>query len=173
VSPLPNPAGLHELKDQTGSDNEFNGPLYGTKAFGFATFIVAISASVAVWSVKKGLGVKDVRLHVTFHMYKLTVLQTQEFADRMRHIILTKFPILSRRIHIHTHEDEGDSLLSLSDTDVNSDWKWSEAEKRLNDAMDEGGLDAWAHAAVIEMEHEANKTKRERRLDRNDKMRNP
>lgn len=39
----------------------FNTPLYGAGAFGLATLIVTAVASTAVWGVKSGMSVNDVR----------------------------------------------------------------------------------------------------------------
>ena len=46
------------------SKDGFNAPLYTGAAFGIATLIVAVCASVTVWGVKATLGVKDVRQRV-------------------------------------------------------------------------------------------------------------
>jgi len=140
-----------ELHDQSTSNDDFNSPLYTARAFGLATLIVALCASTAVWSVKTTLDVKD----------------TQEFADQMRHIILTKLPSFSRRIHRRPldGDDDGESPVSAPDSDADLDWKWSEAEERLETALDKGGPYAWAEAAMREMEHEARKTRRERGLE--------
>ena len=55
------PLSADELQDQSMSNDDFNSPLYTARAFGFATLIVALCASTAVWSVKTSLDVKDVR----------------------------------------------------------------------------------------------------------------
>lgn len=46
------------------SKDGFNAPLYTGAAFGIATLIVAVCASVTVWGVKATLGVKDVRQRI-------------------------------------------------------------------------------------------------------------
>ena len=86
----------------------------------------------------------------------------------MRHIFLTKLPSLSRRIHrrpLDGEDNDGESHVSTADSDTALDWKWSEAEERLDKALDQGGPYAWAEVAMREIEHEARKTRRERGLD--------
>jgi hypothetical protein len=85
-------------------------------------------------------------------------------------MILVKFPFLSRRIHRQPSDDDGDGETHLSalDSDAGPEWKWSEAEERLNKALDTGGPYAWAEAVMIELEREAKNARKERGLDMND-----
>jgi hypothetical protein len=95
----------------------------------------------------------------------LTAVQTREFGDRMRDAVITQLPYLSHRIHRRLHDDSN-APISAPDSDVDLEWKWTEAEERLNKALDEGGPSAWAEAFVAELEHE------ERRLDNDRKNQN-
>jgi len=74
---------------------------------------------------------------------------------------------------IHRPLRESDSFPSLSNNDdlgflgeldePDHEWTWTEAEKRLQAAYDQGGVPAWIKAAVAEMAAEA-KVERSRRL---------
>ncbi|KAH9958363.1 hypothetical protein BGW80DRAFT_1375923, partial [Lactifluus volemus] len=63
-------------------EDNFNGALYSLKAFSIATAIVFACGAASVWSVKTYLGVKDC-----------------EFASAMRLTLLTKWPLLTSKIH--------------------------------------------------------------------------
>jgi len=155
-----------EFNDRPMPNDEFNAPLYTAKAFGIATLIVSVCASAAVWSVKTGLDIKDVRANATplaimnAHLTD-TPVQTREFGDRMRATVITQLPYLSHQIR--RPHDDSEAPLSAPDTDANLEWQWTEVEKRLNKALDEGGASAWVETFVAELERE------ERRLhnDRN------
>ncbi|KAH7910971.1 hypothetical protein BJ138DRAFT_1151759 [Hygrophoropsis aurantiaca] len=132
-------------------EDSFNAPLYTFKAFSIATALVTTGAIVSMWGIKTLAGASD----------------TKQFADRMRHAVLTKMPILSSRIHRPPEEDseEQESEPSQSNT-TNSpvEWNWSDAEQRLKNAFDRGGFYGWATAAVDEVEAEAHVERAKRRL---------
>jgi len=130
-------------------DDGFNDSFNAAKAFGIATLIVTACASTAVWVVKAGMGVKD----------------AQEFADQIRHVITTKLSFITYRIYRQPPELSSESG-SLSVGDIN--WKWSEAEERLNTALEKGGAYAWAEAVMKEMEHEASKERIMKGIDLED-----
>ncbi|KAL0072340.1 hypothetical protein AAF712_000103 [Marasmius tenuissimus] len=121
---------------------DFNPALLTAKAFGIATLAVTVGAVTLVWGVKSAMGVEN----------------TEQFARRMREIIITRMPILSSRIHrSHTEEyEEGRT------PHVDPKWNWDDAEKRLTDAFDKDGLSGWAEVAVKELEAEE-VTEREKR----------
>jgi hypothetical protein len=75
--------------------------------------------------------------------------KTQEFADRMRHVILTKFSFLTRRIHRSPPELPSE-IDSPSDADA--EWKWSEAEESVDRALEKDGSYGWGEAAMKGME---------------------
>ncbi|KIM85554.1 hypothetical protein PILCRDRAFT_337125 [Piloderma croceum F 1598] len=131
-----------EFNDRPMSNDEFNAPLYTAKAFGIATLIVAVCASAAVWSVKTSLDVKD----------------TREFGDRTRDAVIKQLPYLSHRIYRRPNSDS-EASSSAPNSDVDTEWKWTEADERLNKALDEGGPSAWAEALVAELEHEERRLK--------------
>ena len=81
-------------------------------------------------------------------------IQLDEFTRNMRRIILTKSTI-SQRIHRQASPEE------LPSGSV-EEWTWPEAEKRIYDAMDKGDAYAWAEVALVEIENEAEKNRRER-----------
>lgn len=82
----------------------------------------------------------------------------------MRHSILTNSTI-AQRVYRHVSSLDGDLPFEntpSSEGEGEGDWTWPEAEKRLDSAMDKGGAYAWAEAALVEMEREAEKNRRER-----------
>lgn len=84
----------------------------------------------------------------------------------MRLAIWKHMPHLTERIRRPPEtEDEGVSSVSLSEVDLN--WNWEDAEKRLQVAYDKGGLPAWVHLALKEMDAEmqVEKSKRQRELE--------
>ncbi|KAG2134454.1 hypothetical protein DEU56DRAFT_809177 [Suillus clintonianus] len=119
----------------------FNSPLYTLKAFGIATAIVTLGATASIWGVMKALDARD----------------TNEFAERLRHAVLTKLPVLSYRIYrpAETRQDGNDSALTENPASEPVEWNWHEAENRLREAFDKGGFHSWASAALIEVEAEA------------------
>ncbi|KAL0569318.1 hypothetical protein V5O48_012651 [Marasmius crinis-equi] len=114
---------------------DFSPALLTVRAFGIATLAVSIGAVGLVWGVKSVMG---------------KALQTEQFARRMRELIMTRMPILSSRIHrSHTEEyEEG----RTAHTD--SQWNWNDAEERLKDAFDKDGISGWVEVAVKELEAE-------------------
>lgn len=77
----------------------------------------------------------------------------------MRHVLLTRMPILSARIHRPPETEDGDSLLPpdlppLSVTDAAEEWTWPAAEQRLRAAFDKDGFYGWAAAVMQELEAE-------------------
>ncbi|KAG2357645.1 hypothetical protein BDR07DRAFT_1419679 [Suillus spraguei] len=136
-SPLKIPASNEDNGEQF-----FNGPLYTLKAFSIATALVTLGATASIWGVMKALNARD----------------TNEFAERLRHAVLTKLPVLSHRIYhsAETHQDDGDdSPLTENPTAEHAEWNWQEAEVRLREAFDKGGFHGWASAALVEVEAEA------------------
>ncbi|KAG7098506.1 hypothetical protein E1B28_000450 [Marasmius oreades] len=112
---------------------DFNPAFLTIKAFGIATFAVAIGTIGLVWGVKNTMGVDT----------------TEQFAQRMRELIITRMPILSSRIH-RSHLDENAGLKLHLDPH----WNWDKAEERLKDAYDKDGISGWVEAAVRELEAE-------------------
>ncbi|KAG1723526.1 uncharacterized protein EDB91DRAFT_1255599 [Suillus paluster] len=120
----------------------FNAPLYTFKAFSIATALVTLGATASIWGVMKALNARD----------------TNEFAERLRHAVLTKLPVLSYRIYrpAEPHQDGGDdSSLAENSASEPVEWNWKEAEERLREAFDKGGFYSWASAALVEVEAEA------------------
>ena len=77
----------------------------------------------------------------------------------MRHVLLTRMPILSARIHRPPETEDGDSLLPsdpplLSVADAVEEWTWPAAEQRLREAFDKDGFYGWAAAVMQELEAE-------------------
>jgi len=127
--------------------------MYTGAAFGIATLIVGVCASVTAWGVKTVLDVKD----------------TPQFAHRMHHEMLTRLPGLYYRIHRRPPEgddgpdEDGESHWSAPDPDnAYLDWNISEAQERMEKALAEGGPHAWAEVTMRELEHEERKAKEER-----------
>jgi len=115
-----------------------------------ASGLVTVGALAIAFGVKTVMGVKD----------------TQDFAQRMRMTIWKHMPDLTERIRRPPEtEDEGVSFVSPSEVDPN--WNWEDAEKRLQVAYDKGGFPAWMHLALKEMEAEMHveKSKRQRELE--------
>jgi hypothetical protein len=52
--------------------------------------------------------------------------------------------------------------------DANAEWKWLEAEERLDRALEKGGPYAWVEAAINEMEHEAGEERMIKEIDSDD-----
>jgi hypothetical protein len=120
----------------------FNGPLYTLKALSIATALVTLGATASIWGVMKALNARD----------------TNEFAERLRHVVLTKLPVLSYRIYrpAEPHqEDRNGSARTENPASEPLEWNWQEAEVRLREAFDKGGFHSWASAALVEVEAEA------------------
>ncbi|KAF8222190.1 hypothetical protein L208DRAFT_1413819 [Tricholoma matsutake] len=132
------------------SKTDLSTALYAGKAFMIATGIVTVGALAISFGVKTVMGVKD----------------TQDFAQRMRLAIWKHMPHLTARIRrpLET-EDEGASFVGPSEVDPN--WNWEDAEKRLEAAYEKGGFPEWIHLALKEMEAEIHveNAKRQRALD--------
>ncbi|CCM01348.1 uncharacterized protein FIBRA_03398 [Fibroporia radiculosa] len=138
--------------------DQFNGALYSAKAFGIATLVVSVVAGTGVWGVKAALDVQN----------------TQEFATRMRQLILTRMPVLASRIHRPLEPDDGlpsitgphptpeESLLHTHGTPRSIEWSWPDAEQRLRDAFEKDGISGWAAAAMHELEAEGQIERRKR-----------
>ncbi|KAI0047731.1 hypothetical protein FA95DRAFT_1518689 [Auriscalpium vulgare] len=137
--------------------DDFNGALYTLKAFSIATAAVTFGGATLILGVKAYLGVKD----------------TQEFASVMRQILLSKMPGLSARIHRPTtsepappfpitsshapspppsHSPDAQATRAAGES---ATWTWSEAQQRLSEAFEGGGLSRWAEVAAGELEAEA------------------
>lgn len=130
------------VSNEVNGEQSFNGPLYTLKALSIATAIVTLGATASIWGVMKALNARD----------------TNEFAERLRHAVLTKLPILSYRIYRppETDQDDGnDSALTENSASELVEWNWQEAEVRLREAFDKGGFHSWASAALVEVEAEA------------------
>lgn len=69
----------------------------------------------------------------------------------MRHVILTKFLFLTRRIHRSPPELSSETD---SPSDADAEWKWSEAEESVNRALEKDGPYGWREAAMKGMEEE-------------------
>jgi len=119
--------------DVTTEDPNFNGALHSAKAFLTATAIVTVLASTGVWGAQTYLGVKN----------------TEEFATRMRSIMLERMPVLSSRIHRLTAEEDTDDTMH-----EHTKWEWDSAQKRLSEAYDKDGFYGWAETALKEVEAE-------------------
>ncbi|KAG9225784.1 hypothetical protein CCMSSC00406_0007794 [Pleurotus cornucopiae] len=116
--------------------DDFNGALHSAKAFGLATLLVAASATATVYGIKTWMHVQS----------------TEEFAHRMRAILLSKMPSLSERIHrLADPEDDASQVL---DAPTVSTWNWPDAEQRLKAVFEEDGFAAWIKAAARELEIE-------------------
>jgi hypothetical protein len=158
--------------------DNFNAALYSAKAFGLATLLIGVGAATTVWGVKTALDMHDV-----CHLIPLPVLahctdtyawsQTQQFAHRMRVGPLTKLPVLSARIHRSADAElQSSSPSHLRDiNEIELGWNWSEAENRLAEAYDKGGLSGWAQAALRELEAEwrVEKLRREKEVQTTEK----
>ncbi|KAL0950350.1 hypothetical protein HGRIS_010318 [Hohenbuehelia grisea] len=128
VSPIP-PADIP-------AEDNFNGALHSLKAFGLATVMVTFTAAATVAGVRSWMGVQT----------------TQEFAHRMRQIILEKMPVFVERIH-RLAEPEASSENQAGISEV--DWNWEDAESRLKNAYERDGFSGWAYAALQEIEAES------------------
>jgi len=130
------------------------GPLQALGAFGLATAAVGIAAVGGVWGIQKSMGVDNV----------------DQFAARMRLLILEHMPDLSYRIHRRSEDetqiDQPPSKLRKGSQDPNTveSWEWTKAEKRLGDAFDKGGVAVWAEVAMRELEIEAERERTKRGL---------
>jgi hypothetical protein len=80
-------------------------------------------------------------------------------------------PVLSSRIHqvpemadVQVGSGAGslDPRLALKESLDGTEWNWPDAETRLRDAFDSGGLTGWAQAALREVEDEAKAEKARR-----------
>ncbi|SJL04954.1 uncharacterized protein ARMOST_08325 [Armillaria ostoyae] len=120
--------------------------LYTVGAFGLSTALVGISALATIWGAQLLLGVDTV----------------DEFSEMMRTFVATKLAPLSARIHSFHKPELDDGVPS------DPQWKWDEAEKRLEEIFEKQGGFAWAEAALREAEMEA-KLEREKRREMQEK----
>ncbi|KAJ7102572.1 hypothetical protein B0H15DRAFT_815230 [Mycena belliarum] len=146
--PPPRPAGGSDWDDDDNwgvppappdPNDNFNASLYTFKAFGAATLIVGSLAFAGIWGL---------RVYVEADT-------AAEFGAKMRLAIMQRMPLLAQRMRSAlqppTPVDAHTALVVPTDRPWDSD----EAEVRLAAAFDNGGLGAWADAAVREVEAEA------------------
>lgn len=97
--------------------------------------------------------------------------QVEEFATEVRRILLSHFPALSQGIYrtpcetdepLLSENSSESSIASNVEGQIQEDWSWDGAEKRLSLAFDRGGIGEWAECAAKEMEEE-NKIERSKR----------
>lgn len=70
---------------------------------------------------------------------------------------MEKIPTLTSRIHrpLESEEDgEARQRVQTLLNDLDSDWNWEDAEKRLRAAYDKDGFLGWAETALKELETE-------------------
>lgn len=168
-------ASTEKAVPQASPEDSFNFALYAAKAFGYATLIVTAGAVGSVWGVKTYMGVKDVRYQLCScspspHPFN----QTQEFADRMRVLVREKMPVLSSRIHRPPAEEDHTATIWNDPTTAKTphivasegtgqtEWAWSDAEKRLTAAFERDGFSGWAQAAMQELEAEGRAERQKR-----------
>ncbi|KAL5498661.1 hypothetical protein ACEPAH_2016 [Sanghuangporus vaninii] len=141
-----------EIRGAKLSEILFDGPLMSLGALGIATAAVGVGAVLGVWGIQKALGVKNM----------------DEFAARVRETLLTHMPIISQRIYRSSLEGNSTSRNGTqTDTHRNEgggNWTWEEAEDRLRDAFDRGGVGEWAECAIRELEAEEEVERRRRGL---------
>ncbi|KAF7367505.1 hypothetical protein MSAN_00813400 [Mycena sanguinolenta] len=122
-------------------NDNFNVGLYLFKALGTATLIVSSVAFVGIWGLRRYLDVDNV----------------DDFALKMRLVIINKMPLLASRMR----NALGAQPELVSDSRIDEKpppeqrWNWDEAQERLSNAFDKGGLSAWAEVAAREVEQEA------------------
>ncbi|KAK0210143.1 hypothetical protein DFS33DRAFT_1270233 [Desarmillaria ectypa] len=137
--------------------------LYTVGAFGMSTVLVGIGALVTVWGAQFLLGVETVRMVLRQQRsLPANAYQVDEFSAKMRTFVATKLVPLSSRIHSF-HKPELDDGVP-----PDPQWKWDEAEKRLEGIFEKHGGFAWAEAALQEAEMEA-KLEREKRREMREK----
>ena len=84
--------------------------------------------------------------------------QTEEFATRMRRMLVEKIPMLSSRMYRILGEEDGHETgeqVQAPLDDIDSAWRWEDAENRLRTAYDKDGLSGRAEAVLKELEVEA------------------
>ncbi|KAK7443999.1 hypothetical protein VKT23_015396 [Stygiomarasmius scandens] len=137
-----------EISPEASHEDNFSPVLFALKALGLATFSVTVGAFAVVWGVKGCLGVENV----------------QEFSDRMRQFSFTRVSFLSSRIlGSHIQDDESSaSSTNPPPLEVEGEWNWPDAEKRLQTAYSEGGVTAWVEVALKELEEEVRLEQRKR-----------
>ncbi|KAL5514326.1 hypothetical protein ACEPAG_2414 [Sanghuangporus baumii] len=141
-----------EIRGAKLSEILFDGPLMTLGALGIATAAVGVGAVLGIWGVQKALGVKDM----------------DEFTARVRGLLSTHMPIISQRIYRSSLEEDPASRNGLQ-TDTHrskedNNWTWEEAEDRLRNAFDRGGVGEWAECAIRELEAEEEVERRRRGL---------
>ena len=162
---------MNSPREPTSPESFFDGPLAALGAFGLATAAVGVGATLSVWGIQQSLGVENVssfmftvrELYLHWHM-----LQTEQFATRMRHILLQYLPVLSRRLYGSEKKLSGSNEMSPSVSDVGASattaWSADDSENRLREAFDRGGFSEWAVAATKELEAEARAERKKRGL---------
>ncbi|THH10623.1 hypothetical protein EW145_g1193 [Phellinidium pouzarii] len=109
----------------------FDSPLLSLGAFGVATGLVGVSAVLGVWGVQRWMGVDNV----------------DQFAARIRQLLLVHMPGLSSRIHRAANDTDGYLLPDSPErsreheTREPHNWTWHAAEERLRLAFKRGGTD--------------------------------
>ncbi|KAL5521635.1 hypothetical protein ACEPAF_2383 [Sanghuangporus sanghuang] len=137
-----------EIRGAKLSEILFDGPLMSLGALGIATAAVGVGAVLGVWGVQKALGVKNM----------------DEFAARMRELLLTHMPIISQRIYRSSLDSRNDTQTDTHRDEEGNNWTLEEAEDRLRDAFDRGGVGEWAECAIRELEAEEEVERRRRGL---------
>ena len=85
---------------------------------------------------------------------------------------MEKIPMLSSRIYRILGEEDGHETgeqVQAPLDDIDSAWRWEDAESRLRAAYDKEGFSGWAEAALkeLEVEGESERLKRENLLKEN------
>ncbi|KAJ7451091.1 hypothetical protein FB451DRAFT_1409991 [Mycena latifolia] len=118
-------------------NDNFNAGLYTFKAFGAATLIVGSLAFSGIWGVRVYLQADTM----------------EDFGAKMRLAVMDRMPLLAQRMRnaLRPAAPAEDREAPSPDRP----WDWDDAQARLTEAYDKGGLGAWADAAVREVEAEA------------------
>lgn len=100
-------------------------------------------------------------------------IKTEEFASRMRSLVLTHMPELMARLHRAPTNDDHiatilnspsgpDAKIVINEVTHETEWNWPDAEQRLTSAFDHGGFSGWAEAVLLELEAEGKLERRKR-----------
>ncbi|KAJ6456135.1 hypothetical protein C8R45DRAFT_581738 [Mycena sanguinolenta] len=121
-------------------NDNFNVGLYLLKALGTATLIVSSVTFVGIWGLRRYLDVDNV----------------DDFALKMRLCIINKMPVLASRMR-NALGGLPEPVSDRVDEKLPPEQRWTldEAQERLSNAFDKGGLSAWAEVAAQEVEQEA------------------
>ena len=81
--------------------------------------------------------------------------QAHEFAERVRDVIRAKIPSLASRMYrpIDANDPVLPHLQPTSES-MDTEWNFADAERRIKEAWEKGGLVAWGIAAMREAEEE-------------------